>query len=467
MKINIQKILLVLSCLLLLGILVMNDFKHALEFDSSFNLNVIKNIVIHGIYGTSVYLVDGQKFYWFDPWITTGPPVFLPTALLIKSINNFVLVPRLVMNLFFVFFIFTLAKLIHAGQKKLAFSWFAIFTIALTIIFSRFINDAMMLGVDFVGEVPAYLFVLGSIGGLGLGNPILAGLMIGLAVLTKLQLIYLCLPLSLGYLYYFYKKSVKCALHFILSGSLPLLMYGASLLLVYGKGIKQYYGDFKGVAIMQKAYPPMVGSISSLGDRFIQFWHYDPSFLVLSFIGIVFIGLMWKKNDIKKRIIFASFLVFIIYFLFTWQFISPRHLIIPKLLLFLFQCNTTLEYLSTKNAKKIIVGMVLLSFFLFPSLIESDYALRNQIDAANHLRNKYSNATIYNIGWWKSPELQILLNKDFIRLDKKNKELCRQNCKLIIADSVLKNDKTIEPIASKYKKVDTFNGYNLYDLELP
>lgn len=450
---------------MLLSILIVNDFKHALEFDSSFNLNVVKNIVTHGIYGTSVYLVDGQKFYWFDPWITTGPTVFLPTALLLKFMDNFVLVPRLVMNVFFILFIFIIARLIQKNQKRLQLSWITIFVISVIVIFSKLISNVTILGVDFVGEVPAYLFVLGSMAGFASGNPVIAGLAVGLAVLTKLQLIYLCLPLSLGYSYYFYKKNIKSASQFVISSAFPLLVYVLSLLFVYGRHIKSYYGDFKGVAIMQKAYPAAVGGILSLGNRFIQFWHYDPIFLALSFIGIVFIGLLWKKYNFKKRIVFASFLVFIFYFLFIWQFISPRHLIIPKLLLFLFQCSVSLEYLSTNSAKKIIVGMALFSFLLFPSLIESGDALRNQIEAANHIRNKYGNSTIYNIGWWKSPELQILLNKDFVRLDKKNRELCKQNCKLIIADTVLKNDKTIAPLASKYRMVDSFNGYNLYDLE--
>ena len=465
MKINIQKILLILTCLMLLGVLLVNDFKHALEFDSSFNLNVVKNIVTHGIYGTSVYLVDGQKYYWFDPWITTGPTVFLPTALLIKFIDNFVLVPRLVMNGFFFLFIFAIAKLIQKSQKRITFAWVSMLVISATIIFSKFINNATVLGVDFVGEVPAYLFTIGSIGGLALGSPMIAGLMIGLAVLTKLQLIYLCLPLSLGYLCYFYKKNIKSAVRFTFFGALPLLVYLATLLAVYGRNIKAYYGDFKGVAIMQKAYPTMVGGITSMGERFIRFLQYDPSFLLLSTVGLIIILLRWKKYDLKHKIIFASFSIYLGYFLFIWQFIAPRHLIIPKLLLFLFQCSVTLEYLSTRNIKKIITIIALISLLLFPSLIESGDALRNQIEAANHIRNEYGNATIYNVGWWKSPELQILLNKDFVRLDKKNREFCKQNCLLIIADTVLKNDLTIVPIASKYRMVDSFNGYNLYDLD--
>lgn len=450
---------------MLLGVLLVNDFKHALEFDSSFNLNVVKNIVTHGVYGTSVYLVDGQRFYWFDPWITTGPTVFLPTALIIKFINNIVLVPRFVMNFFFFLFVFAIAKLIQKNQNRLTLSWIIMLVISVIIIFSKFINNVTILGVDFVGEVPAYLFVLGSIGGLAFGNPVLAGLMIGLAILTKLQLIYLCLPLSLGYLYYFYKKNTKSATQFFIAGALPLLVYALSLIIVYGRHIKTYYGDFKGVAIMQKAYPTMVDGITSLGDRFTHFLQYDTLFLLLSIVGLIIILFSWKKYDLKQKIIFASFSIYLGYFLFVWQFISPRHLIIPKLLLFLFQCNTSLEYLSTSRAKKFIVGIALISFLLFPSLIESGKALGNQIEAANHLRNRYGNATIYNIGWWKSPELQILLNKDFVRLDMKNRKLCKQNCKLIISDSVLKNDKTIKPIASKYRMVDSFNGYNLYDLD--
>lgn len=450
---------------MLLSVLFVNDFKHVLEFDSSFNLNVVKNIVFHGIYGTSVYLKDGQKYYWFDPWITTGPTILLPTALIIKFINNFVLIPRLLMNAFFLLFIYTLVKLIQISQKKLRLEWIATYIVSLTIIFSKFISNVTMLAIDFVGEIPAYLFILISVAGLGINNPVVAGLSLVLAFLTKFQLIYFCFPLSLGYLYYFYKKNRKNAFIFITAGILPLLMYGGLLLLVYGKGIKQYYGDFKGVAIMQKAYPTMIGDIASIGNRFIHFIQYDLYFLLLSLIGIVVILLCWKKYDLKQKIIYASFILYMGYFLFIWQFIAPRHLIVPKLLAFMLLCIVTLTYLSTSNVKKIIVGLAIFSLFLFPSLIESGDALRNQISAANHLRNRYNNATMYNIGWWKSPELQILLNKDFVRLDKKNREFCKKDCKLIIAQSVIKQDQTITPTLLKYEKIDSFNGYDIYDLE--
>lgn len=467
MKNNTQKVVLILACFMFLSILFVNDFKHALEFDSSFNLNVVKNIVFHGIYGTSVYLKDGQKYYWFDPWITTGPTILLPAALIIKFINNFVFIPRLLMNAFFIFFIYLLAKFIQISQKKLRLEWIAMYVVSLTVIFSKFISNATMLGIDFVGEIPAYLFVLISVAGFGINNPMVAGLSLAFAFLTKFQLIYFCFPLSLGYLYYFYKKNRKNAFIFIIGGVLPLLTYGGSLFLVYGKGVKQYYGDFKGVAIMQKAYPTMIGGITSIGNRFIHFMQYDPYFLLLSIIGIVVILLRWKKYDLKQKIIYASFVLYMGYFLFIWQFIAHRHLIIPKLFLFVLLCIVALEYISISHAKKLIVGMVLFSFLLFPSLLESGDALGNQITAANYLNRKYNDATIYNIGWWKSPELQILLNKDFIRLDKKNREFCKKDCKLIIADSILKLDSTIDPIVSKYQKIDSFNGYNMYDLEKP
>ena len=410
---------------MLLSILLINDSNHALEFDSSFNLNVVKNIVKHGIYGTSVYLVDGQKFYWFDPWITTGPTVFLPTALLMKLVDNFILIPRLVMNIFYSLYACP-DDTDSEESKKLQFGWIAIYVISLTVIFSQLLSNAVILGVDFVGEVPAYLFALYSIAGLALANPFIAGLSIGLAVLTKLQLIYLCLPLSLGYLYYFYRKNAKLAFQFMVTGALPLIIYGGSLLMIYGRHVKEYYGDFKGVAIMQKAYPGMIGNISSLGSRIAHFLQYDPFFLLLAVIGIIIIIIGWNKYDLRKKIVFASFMLYLGYFLFVWEFIAPRHLVIPKLLLFLFQCSVTLEYLSTLHVKKLIVGTALLSFLLFPSLLESRVALSNQITAANYLKNNYKNSTIYNIGWWKSPELQILLNKDFIRLDKKTENFANK-----------------------------------------
>ena len=467
MKRNFWNFLFAFVCVLFLIILFINDINHALEFDSSFNLNVIKNIASHGIYGTSVYLVDGQKYYWFDPWITTGPTVFLPTALLIKIVSDFIFIPRLVMNVFFITFLYILAKLIVVIQRKIHFTQTFIYVTSLVFIFSKFISNVTILGVDLVGEIPAYLFILLSIWGLFLESPFIAGLSIGLAVATKLQLVYFCIPLFLGYSYFFYKKRGKDFFKFVLAAAMPVTIFTVSLLLVYGRHIKSYYGDFKGVAIMQKAYPILAGDAASAGVRFIRFIRYDPAFLIMLTVWFAIVFFQWRKYDLKRKIVFGSFSLYLGYFLFLWQFIAHRHLVIPTFIAFLLPGIVTMTYMSTDNMKKFIVGTFIVSILLFPSLIESGEAFRNQTAAADHLRNKYGNATIYNIGWWKSPELQILLNKDFIRLDKKNRKMCSNDCKLIIADYILKGDPTVIPILDKYQKIDSFNGYSLYDLEKP
>jgi len=56
------------------------------------------------------------------------------------------------------------------------------------------------------------------------------------------------------------------------------------------------------------------------------------------------------------------------------------------------------------------------------------------------------------------------MNKDFIRLDKKNRELCKSKCYLIVADYQLIKDPSSKNSIYKYQQIDLMSGYRLYDL---
>src|SRR5256885_11317293 len=91
--------LFILLSLLFVEILtrVFNSF---LDFDEGYNLQVSQNLHNHFLYETHLQL--------FDPRITTGPPILIPAAFLINTLQP--LLPRLVMLLYAALGLFLVLK---------------------------------------------------------------------------------------------------------------------------------------------------------------------------------------------------------------------------------------------------------------------------------------------------------------------------------------------------------------------
>lgn len=464
MKNSTLRIILISICLILLGFLIINDFKVPLDFDSSFNLNIVKNFVSKGIYGTSVYLVDGQKYYWFDPWITTGPSVLLPISLVVLLFRNIAFSSRIGMNVFFLSFLYILSLYISKYLHKIKIRWIFIINVAIAFIFSRYTSSILDLGIHTVGEIPGYTYIMIGLLCFLSDNVILAGLFLSFAILAKLQLLFLSGPLFLVFIFY-YRRKFFGAIKLIAAFCIPLCVYGLSLLAVFGKHIRSYYGDFKGVAIMQKVYPS-IHQLFDLKTRFLRWTNFDPLFFVLA-VGFVIFGSFYiaKSQTEKNKLTIFAFTLFLGYFLFLWQFNTDRHLVLPKYLLicvyfyyFLSKCN--------KIGTKIIVFVVVFAAFLYsPQLIARQKTLQTQIDSARYIEKKYASATLYNIGWWKSPELQLFMNKDVIRVDKKNLNLCKKECYLLVSKYQAKKDPLSMREVKQWKQVEDKEYFSLYKIK--
>lgn len=461
-----SKVIFIFMSVLFILLLLINDFRMPLEFDSSYNQNLIKNVAASGIYATSVYLNDGQKYAWFDPWITTGPSVLLPIALMTKLFNSQILAPRIFMNLCFILFIIVLSFLLKRYFKKANPFLLMATIIALILIYSKFSNNFLLLGINTLGELPAYLLILISCWGFVKDMPILIGLALALAVLSKLQIIFLALPLILGYTFYYWNISKnKIALKVIYSFCIPFFLNSLALLLVFGKNIRAYYGDFKGVLIMQNAYPHLSNWFYGIFERITLWSKFAPLFFILSICFVVNLFFCWKKIGVKLRVIFLAFIFYIFYYLAIWQFVSIRHLIIPEFILI----TLVVLYLMFHRFLKIIniffVIMLLFSLIITPSLVNSGKEFKKQNSIARFLTQFYPSSTFYYIGWWKSPELGILLNKDFIRIDTNNRLFCKQNCQLIVSDYQRKLDPASIKGLHKYGRGIYKEGYTIFNLD--
>src|SRR4051812_19310789 len=73
---------------------VLAGFHAPLTYDEAYNLQVVRHLVEHGSYATDGALYDGQPRL-FDAWISTGPTLVLPSALLAASVGDHLWVARL------------------------------------------------------------------------------------------------------------------------------------------------------------------------------------------------------------------------------------------------------------------------------------------------------------------------------------------------------------------------------------
>lgn len=463
MEKRIQAFVLILTLFMLVIVLVQNNHKLSLEFDSSFNLNVVKNFVSNGIYGTSVYLVDGQKYYWFDPWITTGPSVLIPTSFLALLFRDYIFAPRYIMNLYLIAFFVLFALIIRLMFKDSNWKTNLIVNIVIAFIFTAINSNIIALGVHTLGEIPGYAYLFTSILLLHKKKYLGSGIMLGLTLLAKLQFIFFVAPLMVNIMFQL-KNSRKSLFSFILGFLIPVATYLLALLLVYGKDIRTYYGDFKGVSIMQKAMPS-IEELFRFYPRIQQWFNYDKIFFILTLFFLVAIILFIRKKTTQGNIYVLPSLISTLYLIFIWQFNSPRHILVIKYVFIVFFVQFVLIKLTHKMCIAVYVVLTLAGVFTYKNAFANARVLNQQIWSAKYLNAKYPKATFYNVGWWKSPELGLLMDREIIRLDKLNLKKCYKECYLLVSLYQTLDDPGSKKDIDKYKSVERNLYFSIYKIK--
>jgi 4-amino-4-deoxy-L-arabinose transferase-like glycosyltransferase len=160
-------------------------------FDEGIHLHVPKAIVKYGVYAD--YSAEGFRYY--GPTLSVGPTVMLPVALALQVGGIGIWQARLVMALYLlaaVIAFFVLARRVDGTR----FAW-----VATALVVTSPGLDLVWLGRQLLGEVPGFLFLLlGLIVWLrawelpSLPRLAAAGLLFGLAVVTKYQFLILLAP---------------------------------------------------------------------------------------------------------------------------------------------------------------------------------------------------------------------------------------------------------------------------------
>jgi hypothetical protein len=166
------------------GALLRGQFSYGLEYDESYLLRVIANIATG-----SGFVDDGVSFFSsgepFHPFISTGPVMLLPSALVWIATDGNVAATRLVPIAFFLMYLVATSILFYRWRGR----WAALAALAgpllLPILMPDLTNRSVMPG-RFVGEIAAAALLMTMAALLARRNLAWAGLAGGLAIQTKL-----------------------------------------------------------------------------------------------------------------------------------------------------------------------------------------------------------------------------------------------------------------------------------------
>lgn len=163
-----------------------------LEFDESFNLQVPLNLYLHGEYQT--WYNGLHKFHYL---ISTGPTVFFPIYILFSAFSSTsVLVARIVTFGFSLLFIWLICREFLRGEP----AWQGTVFGSGFILLLFFVPEFSVLSVRVLGEVPGIALIAASYWLFASGSNnrrFLAGLLFGLAVLSKLIFLMAVVPVLL------------------------------------------------------------------------------------------------------------------------------------------------------------------------------------------------------------------------------------------------------------------------------
>lgn len=181
------------------------QLQSGLEFDEAINLTVVKNLALGNGYATNLLPTSENQFHLFDPFVSTGPTMLAPSALIWGITDGNLALTRIIPLAFFVLylvFVFLLLKrlwgvaaasiglamplLLNVGGPDLT-------THGLSV--GRFIGEFAVVALSYLG---VYLLTRRSY--------LLAALVLGFAGLTKLNWLLVSLTILFSWFAFMFVK---------------------------------------------------------------------------------------------------------------------------------------------------------------------------------------------------------------------------------------------------------------------
>ena len=506
---NISAIVIIL---IIFTIAVFFSFNGYVEFDEGVNLQVPQNIYAHHIYSTNY---NGGRT--FDPIISTGPTVLLPVAVSYFIANSTsVELGRLVMAFYVLLMLLGAWFLSRALYGNLA-------GLLITILLGC-IPLLANFGIAVLGEIPAVFYCWIGILFLYHKKMNLAGLFIGLAILTKFIFLIAGIALCGTLILFWFVNKVRQShqKNFLAFVLMPMVMIALpnviwELLKFITLGPANYLINLNDLI-------GMIGINTSGNDNSFYFrvlhqfgmlatpFQSIPGWAVFLCMILALSWLLYQSfQQFRNEYFSGSLLTKVFLFIFSsgylawWTLdfysIAWRHLMPGMIIIYLPICGFMAQFL------KIVYGRVRITFRHFKTILFAESVLggtisigllaiffvlpvgsqisavrkqmldypsykKVQVQVAKYVSDLIDNgAHIGGWGWWQSPEISVLTNHNFIdlaQIEARNKadSYIAENHTVYLLVSPIQTSITPETwdTEKKYAGEEIFqlNGYRLF-----
>jgi len=434
-----------LTLMVILGayfLMIVGQLRLPLEYDEAFNLTVVENFGERFFYGTNGALapVVGTPVL-FDPYITTGPTLLVPAAIVWRLFDGAIWLSRLVPVGFFALYLVGAWSMTSGlvGRWGRLIILVGPFALVMPVAFEH----AAFVPTRFVGETAVVAMITWGLLLALRGKYWWGGVLIGLSVQTKYVAVIPATIVVLAVLVILVTRRQQDALlrSFVwVSGAvLPTISFEIVRLLTlgwggYGENIKATFNYSRSVAQLgDKGGYDTMSKLMSLGNMF-----YTHSFLIVA--GMFFITLALASFavvtpkaptvstlDYDERwtmpiAVSATVLAggsSLLFWILVVQERSGRHGLIGLLLLFpglgLFLAYVVESVESRRFARLSVATVIFLAsgFLVLDSALKSitaigtESVLDEQVRVAR-LLEKSGTPSLDVDGWWQRPEFQIL-----------------------------------------------------------
>lgn len=412
-----------------------------LGFDEGIILQSSVNMSQHGKYASFGALFDGKDKV-FDPYLSTGPTVTVPIAIMFKFFGIGAIQARLVILTYHTLMLILIAYIAY----KVSNSWFAICApLLLFLLTSSPINFRL----DILGEIPAITFALASFIAWKRENYVWAGIFAGMAALSKTLMLVLFAGGSLSLSYAFLshpKKRRKLwleARQWVLGAMAPLVAWELVRFWQLGFSPRAYKHSIREFINFFKANGSGVSDSGTAGLSLRVKANMIVSdfaltrlewFIIVVALGAIIVMARKRYKDLKLEK-YTYGLSFIAIYLFWWfglsnggytRYTIPVAAIGSTLIMVMVldlrskvsKPHTLLKWAPVGLLLPILVCIKINYAPLKPPTY--DTSLKQQVEIARQVKSIAPHGVIH-VGWWQNPEIMTLADVHSKELSQMNK----------------------------------------------
>lgn len=423
-------------------------YTNSISFDESYNLQVPVNLATHGLYASNGGQFDSQ-LKEFDPFISTGPTLLVPIALMFKVFGTGVWQYRVITYIIYIIFCILTIWFVMKSTSSPMFSKLEKYSFGLlaTSLAISFAGTSMVANEFFFtiaqGEALAISFTILSLILIQYKKLYWAAMVLGLAILTKLLFLLMVPFFILEILIALegrWPSRIKKAAYSALLIALPSILFEFYRLISlefsfhdYVNSLREFIHFFK----IAGGDPNTTNApLHIIAERLKDLAITDKfTFILLCIVVVVVtaslgyrIWIVVSKSlrlYIKKSKTFNALNIPYLYgfgsmilWMFWWLFVSStgwtRYAIAPIVLLLILSISLVYVFKDPKyrlvlNSLIIVIVIVSCAFIINNNKISG--SLNQQKELAVVISNKFGEKEFYHFNWWQNPEMQFLTNR--------------------------------------------------------